>query len=116
MPHNASQSNGAEFAFDEELTLAPLTETTLLIFTNNTRYAYFIDVIRGSGQAEALFRVLYKSNTIYKHRTSGSNHNMILEIPNGLLLKPSESIEIKVTNCHDTTADFSGAFIMHRTW
>ena len=115
MAHSVSQSEGTIIVFDEELTLASLVEASLVIYQNTNTYPLFVDVLRASGQAEGLYRILHNSNTFYKERTSGSNLNLYFDIPNGLLLKPGDTIEIKVTNCHDSTADFSGAILMHRT-
>ena len=115
MAHSVSQSGGTTIVYDEENTLASDVETSLVLYTNNTEYPLFIDSIKASGQAEAIYRILYKSSTVFKKRTTGSDLDMDFDIPNGLLLKPSETIEIKVTNCHTTVADFSGTLILHRT-
>ena len=114
MAHNVSQAQKTIIQFDEETSVASLTEVSLVIYTNNLDRDIFVDAFKASGQGEAIFRILYKSTTIHKERTSGSGINMNFELPNGLLLKKGETVEIKVTNCHDAVADFHGTIIMHR--
>jgi len=116
MAHNSRQSGKTVIVFDEETTLASGIETSLVIYTNTTNETLLLDQLIATGQADGLFRVLFNSETIVKYRTSEQDRTLNLAFPTGLLLGKNDTIEIKVTNCWDEVADFSGTFIIHRSY
>ncbi len=115
MAHSSSQSGKTVIQYDSEEDLTQGVETSLLIYSNTTREHYLLDNIIATGQADAEYRVLLNAVTILKYRTSEQDRTLNLTFPCGLLITPSDSIEIKVSNCWSEPADFNASFIMHRS-
>lgn len=100
--------------FDEELTVAANSVTTILSYTNTGSLLY-LDTLIATGEVDAEYRLVINGTTKMKYRTSEQNRTMNVPFPMSQLIQIGDIVDIKVIHYHTaSTADFSANIIGHR--